>query len=90
MKKRYPKVGSGFDLDYPMGKVTGVPICHICKFKVFGTDVDDCKKYGAAPLRYSSNYDKVDCPGLRIDKQAVWYFFFQERIEKGEIKDGME
>lgn len=88
MIKESERVGSGFDCDYPMGEVIGIPICHVCQHRIWGNENRECEIYENPPERYIAECEEVDCENLKIDKNAVVYNFFKERIEKGEIKNG--
>lgn len=82
------KMGSGFDNEDLGGRLVGVPICHVCQHRIWGNDERQCEIYESHPERYIAECKETNCECLKIDEQVVFYDFFKERIEKGEIKNG--
>lgn len=87
MIEEFEKIGSGFDDDFLACKLSAVPLCHICQYKVWDQP-KGCKKFGEAPEKYVFDSETTDCKGLKINEDSMFYYLFEERIRKGEVKNG--
>ncbi len=70
--KEFPRVGGGFDQDYPVGTITSVPICYFCK-NINIIKGQHCKAYNFVPEKYLDNHNKRDCEKFELDIESLYY-----------------